>query len=433
MTRHPDDGLLSIGQLAATSGLSPKALRLYDESGLLPPRAVDPFTGYRYYSGDQVERARLIAALRGIGMGLTRIQVVCDLEPAAAATELRSWWLQEEADSASRREAVGRLVRHLAASCSQEGTMTTDSFDPTVSRSESTQPRPARQAAAPIRAAVAAHRGLERPAQQDAVVTRALPGGAQLIAAADGFGTDDGLAVRVLDAFTAALMSAMTPGADGPTQDAPPGRHLAALETAWAAAEQIIPAVGEAAGAASVGGASPGAAGPGSGAGNGTTLTAALLTPDGAAYFAHIGDTRAVLVRDGHLDPITQDHTHVRSLVAAERLTADEAEAHPDRAVLNRALASGGPTAPDLLVRRLKPGDLVLIASDGLHAVVTPSRVAGVLTGDTGGAPAGDAAGTGSGGDELQSIVNQLVDEALSAGGPDNVVAALARLGDGAQ
>lgn len=423
MTRHPDDGLLSIGHLAAASGLSPKALRLYDESGLLPPRAVDPFTGYRSYSGDQVERARLIAALRGIGMGLARIQVVCDLEPAAAATELWSWWLQEEADSASRRDAVGRLVRHLEAPRPQEGTMNTDSFDPAVSRSDSAGPHPARNAAAPISAAVAAHRGLERPAQQDAVVTRELPGGAQLIAAADGFGADDGLAARVLDAFTAALVSAMTAGADGSTRDAPPGRNLAALETAWAAAEQIIPAVGETAGAAS----------PGSGAADGTTLTAAVLAPDGAAYIAHIGDTRAVLGRDGHLHPITQDHTHVRSLVAAGRLTADEAEAHPDRVVLNRALASGAPTAPDLLVRRLKPRDLVLIASDGLHAVVKPSRVAGVLTGDPGVAAAGDAAGPGPGGDELQSIVDQLVDEALSAGGPDNVVVALAQLGDGAQ
>ena len=84
--------LMSIGELAARSGLSPKALRLYAESGLLVPRRVDPFTGYRSYGTDQVERARLIASLRGIGMGLARIQVLCDLEGAAAAAELRSWW-----------------------------------------------------------------------------------------------------------------------------------------------------------------------------------------------------------------------------------------------------------------------------------------------------------------------------------------------------
>src|SRR5690606_42061501 len=71
-----DESLLSIGELAAHSGLSPEALRLYDESGLLVPRRVDPSTGYRSYGTDQVGRARLIAALRGLGMGLARIRVL---------------------------------------------------------------------------------------------------------------------------------------------------------------------------------------------------------------------------------------------------------------------------------------------------------------------------------------------------------------------
>ena len=107
-----EESLLSIGELATRSGLSPKALRLYDESGLLVPRRVDPSTGYRSYGVDQVGRARLIAALRGLGMGLARIRVLCDLDGAAAATELRSWWRQEEADALSRAVAV----RHLAPS-----------------------------------------------------------------------------------------------------------------------------------------------------------------------------------------------------------------------------------------------------------------------------------------------------------------------------
>ena len=64
-----EESLLSIGELAARSGLSPKALRLYDESGLLVPRRVDPSTGYRSYGTDQVGRARLIAALRQDGTG----------------------------------------------------------------------------------------------------------------------------------------------------------------------------------------------------------------------------------------------------------------------------------------------------------------------------------------------------------------------------
>ena len=149
-----DETLLSIGELAARSGLSLKALRLYDESGLLVPRRVDPFTGYRSYGADQVERARLIAALRGLGMGLARIQVLCDLDAEAAAAELRSWWRQEEADALSRAAAV-RFLAHDLGQLPTEDVMTTS---PTTARTD-----------APHTAA-AQHQGLVRPAQQDAVL-----------------------------------------------------------------------------------------------------------------------------------------------------------------------------------------------------------------------------------------------------------------------
>lgn len=64
---------LSIGEFAHESRLTPKALRLYDELGLLPPAQVDPRSGYRSYDPAQLERARLVAALRGLGMLLARI------------------------------------------------------------------------------------------------------------------------------------------------------------------------------------------------------------------------------------------------------------------------------------------------------------------------------------------------------------------------
>lgn len=145
-----DETLLSIGELAAASGVSPKALRLYADSGLLVPRRVDPFTGYRSYGADQVERARLIAALRGLGMGLARIGVLCDLEPGAAAAELRSWWRQEEADALSRAAAVDDLARDLGELPS-EGIMTASTTTP--------------------RTASVLHIGLVRAAQQDAPTT----------------------------------------------------------------------------------------------------------------------------------------------------------------------------------------------------------------------------------------------------------------------
>lgn len=364
---HGDERLLSIGELATASGLSPKALRMYADSELLPPQQVDPFTGYRSYGADQVERARLIAALRGIGMGLARIQVLCDLDSAAAVSELRSWWRQEEADALSRRAAVGALARDLGELPSEDMTMTTSTTAHTTG---------------PVQAATAAHRGLVRAAQQDATLHRELPGGAILIGVADGFGADDELSTRMLSAFAAALEREL---------DADPSADpLGALETAWAAAEALVPTE----------------------APDGSTLTAALLSGD-RLHIAHIGDTRVALVRGGRIDPVTQDHTRLRSLVAAGRLSPDEAAAHPDRAVLNRALAAGAPTAPDLLVRRLEAGDLVLIASDGLHAVVDPSALAAELT-----SPMTD----------IGALAEQLVAIALEAGAPDNVALVLARV-----
>ena len=353
--------LLSIGELSAASGLSAKALRLYDESGLLPPRRVDPFSGYRSYGADQVPRARRIAALRGVGMGLARIGVLLDLEPAAAAWELRSWWRQEQADSLSRAAAVGLLVRDLGEL--PEETAMTDMTD-----------HPA------LIAASALHRGHVRPAQQDAVLHTELGPGTLLLAVADGFGAEDALSARILAALESAVGDALAAGAD-PT---------AALEEAWAAAEVLVPPGDE----------------------SGSTLTAALLT-GGRLHVAHVGDGRALLVHGDRVDPVTQDHTQVRSLVAAGRLTAEEAEGHPQRAVLNRALAAGAPTAPDLLIRRIEPGDLVALLSDGVHAVLDPARLASLLTGV----------------DAPEALAARIVEETLEAGAPDNLALALARVG----
>lgn len=119
------------------------------------------------------------------------------------------------------------------------------------------------------------------------------------------------------------------------------------------------------------------------------------------------------LVRGTRIETATQDHTRLRSLVTAGRIAPEEVAAHPDRAVLNRALAAGAPTAPDLLIRRLEPGDLVRLSSDGLHAVVDPSALADALTDPT---------------VEADRLADQLVALALEAGGPDNVAVALARV-----
>ena len=105
---------MSIGEFARLSHLSPKALRLYDELGLLPPAQVDPDSGYRWYAAGQLDNARLVASLRQIGVPLTEIKVILSLEPEAAAAQVGAYWSGAEADHAGRRDLAGYLVDRLA-------------------------------------------------------------------------------------------------------------------------------------------------------------------------------------------------------------------------------------------------------------------------------------------------------------------------------
>lgn len=105
--------LMTIGAFARRSRLSLKALRLYDELGLLAPAHVDPETGYRYYVAEQVDRARLIGLLRRLEMPLARIGRVLELDGASAGREVAAFWAEVEASAAVKRRLVGYLERHL--------------------------------------------------------------------------------------------------------------------------------------------------------------------------------------------------------------------------------------------------------------------------------------------------------------------------------
>ena len=100
---------LSIGEFARMSRLSPKALRMYDELGLLAPARVDAQTGYRWYDPAQLDRARLVASLRQVGMPLAEIKAVLDLAPGDAAERLAGYWATVETDHVAR----GQLARYL--------------------------------------------------------------------------------------------------------------------------------------------------------------------------------------------------------------------------------------------------------------------------------------------------------------------------------
>lgn len=105
--------LVSIGEFARRARLSPKALRLYDELGLLTPDRVDSVTGYRWYAEAQLERARLVAALRRVSVPLARIEEILAGDATAAAAGVRAFWAEAEAEHAARRDLVGRLVDRL--------------------------------------------------------------------------------------------------------------------------------------------------------------------------------------------------------------------------------------------------------------------------------------------------------------------------------
>jgi PPM family protein phosphatase len=135
------------------------------------------------------------------------------------------------------------------------------------------------------------------------------------------------------------------------------------------------------------------------------TTACALLAGDGRVSLAHVGDSRAYLLRGGVLEQVTRDHSWVEEQVRAGMMTATAARQHPWRNVVTRALAGGEDPEVDVLDLTLEAGDRVLLCSDGLSGVIPHDDLAERLA--TPGA--------------LEQVCQGLVDAALAAGGPDNV------------
>lgn len=146
--------------------------------------------------------------------------------------------------------------------------------------------------------------------------------------------------------------------------------------------------------------------------GMGTTLTAMLFNGKRIAL-CHVGDSRAYLFRDDILHQITHDDTFVQALIDEGRITQEEANVHPQRSVILRAL-NGMDVDPDLSMREGRPGDRYLLCSDGLSSFVSAERIEKVLRTSVSPAEAADS----------------LVDFALRAGGPDNITVIVADLVD---
>lgn len=111
---------MTIGEFAAATWLSPKALRLYDRKGLLSPDAVDPYTGYRKYNPAQVETARLITMLRRIDMPLEMIGELLDGPPESRAAHIARY-REREAEQHARRQSLASFIEHAVSSGTKGG------------------------------------------------------------------------------------------------------------------------------------------------------------------------------------------------------------------------------------------------------------------------------------------------------------------------
>lgn len=146
--------------------------------------------------------------------------------------------------------------------------------------------------------------------------------------------------------------------------------------------------------------------------GMGTTVTAMLF--DGAQVaLAHIGDSRAYLLRDGELSQLTRDHTFVQGLVDEGRITPDEARTHPHRNLIMKVLDGRHEVEPDLTMLEVRPGDRVLLCSDGLTAVLDDAAVRDTMAGgspDSSALALVTAALDGNANDNVTCVVFDIVD-----------------------
>jgi PPM family protein phosphatase len=146
--------------------------------------------------------------------------------------------------------------------------------------------------------------------------------------------------------------------------------------------------------------------------GMGTTLTGALLSTDGVSI-VHVGDSRAYLFRDGELRQLTRDHSLVEELRRRGQLTPEEAEEHPQRSIITRALGPEPDVELDVHTHQARGGDVFLLCSDGLTSMVREDRLRSIL----------------SESDTLDKALDRLVHEANNAGGRDNITVVAFRVG----
>ncbi|HEV2685063.1 MAG TPA: Stp1/IreP family PP2C-type Ser/Thr phosphatase [Actinomycetota bacterium] len=149
--------------------------------------------------------------------------------------------------------------------------------------------------------------------------------------------------------------------------------------------------------------------------GMGTTMTAVVISGN-TAFIAHVGDSRCYLIRGGQITQLSRDHTLVARMVSEGRLTPEQAEAHPQRSVLTRALGADKEVDVDESRITLIDGDRLLLCSDGLTGTLSDEEIRDYATG----------------GSDLDEICRRLVEAANERGGQDNITVVLIDISDAA-
>jgi protein phosphatase len=145
--------------------------------------------------------------------------------------------------------------------------------------------------------------------------------------------------------------------------------------------------------------------------GMGTTTTVLILLPH-RYLIGQVGDSRAYLLRDGQFLQVTKDHSYVQEQVDLGLLTPEQARVHPYSNVITRCIGANAEVVPDIYFGHLRPGDVLLLASDGLTGMLEDEQLAVILSGDGG----------------PQQWVDKLINDANRRGGLDNITAIIIRI-----
>jgi serine/threonine protein phosphatase PrpC len=149
--------------------------------------------------------------------------------------------------------------------------------------------------------------------------------------------------------------------------------------------------------------------------GMGTTITVALVE-NGNVAFGHVGDSRAYLIRDGHMEQVTEDHSLVNELMKSGKLSREEAETHPQRSVITRALGTDPDVDADTFTIEAKAGDVFLLCSDGLTDMVGEREIQELVERNR---------------ENLDAALKALVKAANRGGGEDNITVVAFEIAEG--